>query len=148
MKHLYKNFLRDRRAYTLNVAFYKRMVKAATGRDAAHFFQPAYANGQKIYDDHIFSTKYKERILQVIQRKPSSEHPVLRARKQIWDGQYDMLVLTLELSDAIKPALKKIIKAWLVDGTPFEDIQALLPQPSGVVYKNTGPLPTVNEDGA
>ena len=73
---------------------------------------------------------------------------LLRARKQIWDGQYDMLVLTLELSDAIKPALKKIIKAWLVDGTPFEDIQALLPQPSGVVYKNTDSLPALNDDGA
>ena len=65
----------------------------------------------------------KERILQVIQRKPNSEHPALRARKQIWDGNTICWCFTLELSDAIKPALKKIIKAWLVDGTPFEDIR-------------------------
>ena len=59
-----------------------------------------------------------------------------------------MLVLTLELSDVIKPALQKIIKAWLVDGEPLKEIQALLPQPPGVVYKNTDPLPALKDDGA
>jgi len=31
---------------------------------------------------------------------------MLRARCQQWDSQYDMLVLTLELSDAVKPMLE------------------------------------------
>jgi len=34
MKHLYKNFLEDQRAYNLNEAFYKRLVKGVTGMEA------------------------------------------------------------------------------------------------------------------
>jgi hypothetical protein len=148
MKYLYKNFLQDKRIYNLNEAFYRRMVKAITGHDATPFFQPAYANGRKIYDDHIFSTKHKDRILQVIQREPAAQHPVLRARRQKWDDQYDMLVLTLELSDAVKPALKKIIRAWLADGEPFEKIQTVLPASTAAPYKTAGPSSVVNDDGA
>lgn len=148
MRHLYENFLLDRRIYNLNEAFYKKLVRSITGSDAEHFFQPSYANGQKIYDDHIFSTRHKGRILQVIQRKADSERPVLRARCQKWDSQYDMLVLTLELSDAIKPALKKIIKAWLVDGESFENIQAMLPQSTAATYRNAGRAPVANDDGS
>lgn len=139
-----KCFLEEKRVYNLNEAFYKKLVEAITGSPATHFFQPAFVNGRKIYDDHIFSTKYKDRILQVIQRKPGSDRPVLRTRYQKWDGQYDMLVLTLELSDAIKPTLEKIIKAWLVEGEPFEKIRAMAPQPT---YKTAGPAPMVNDDG-
>lgn len=145
MKHLFKDFLEDKRVYNLNEAFYKRLIESITGSPATHFFQPTFANGRKIYDDHIFSTKYKGRILQVIQRKPGSGRPVLRARCQKWDGEFDMLVLTLELSDAVKPVLEKIIKAWLVEGEPFESIQAMAPLPT---YKTAGPAPVVNDDGA
>ncbi len=138
MKHLYKDFLQSRRVYNLNEAFYKRLTESITGSPATPFFEPTFANGQKIYDDHIFSTKYQGRILQVIQRPPGSTHPVLRARYQKWDGQYDMLVLTLELSDEVKPALEKIIKAWLVEGEPFEKIRAMVPRP---YYENASAAP-------
>ncbi|MCB9264320.1 MAG: hypothetical protein H6558_04755 [Lewinellaceae bacterium] len=147
MKYLYEDFLEDKRIYNLNEAFYKRLAESITGSPAAHFFQPTFANGRKIYDDHIFSTKYKDRILQVIQRKPGSDRPMLRARCQKWDDEFDMLVLTLELSDAVKPTLEKIIKAWLVEGEPFEKIQAMLPQPTPVPYRNAGAAPVVNDDG-
>ncbi len=147
MKYLYKDFLEDKRAYNLNVAFYTRVVKAITGVEPAPFFKTTYANGRKIYDDHIFSTKYKGRILQVIQRPPNSDQPVLRARCQQWDGQYDMLILTLELSAAVKPMLENIIKAWLLDGEPFEKIQALLPAPARAAYPTAGPAPVVNDEG-
>ncbi len=136
MKHLYKKFLEDQRVYNLNEAFYKRLVKEITGIEAAHFFQPTYANGQKIYDDHIFSTRHKDRILQIIQRKPDSKRPVLHARFKKWDGEYDMLILTLELSDVVKPLLMKIIKSWLVDVAPFNEISLMLPRSSGVDYRN------------
>jgi len=144
---LFPTFLEDRRVYNLNEAFYKRLVKGVTGMEAAHFFQPTYANGQKIYDDHIFSTRHKDRILQFIQRIPDSEYPVLRARHKKWDGEYDMLVLTLELSDVIKPVLKKVIKAWLVDGVAFNEISSMLPRSPKANYENPNPAPIVNDDG-
>ena len=61
MKHLYKNFLQDQRVYNLNEAFYKRLVEAVTGSEAFHFFRSRYANGQKIYDGHIFSIRLVEK---------------------------------------------------------------------------------------
>ncbi|MCB9291749.1 MAG: hypothetical protein H6559_01250 [Lewinellaceae bacterium] len=147
MKHLYKNFLQDQRVYNLNEAFYKRLVEAVTGSEAFHFFRSRYANGQKIYDGHIFSTRYEGRILQVIQREPDSDYPVLRARHKKWDGQYDMLVLTLELSEEIKLLLKKIVKAWLVEKTAFEEISSMLPGSPMSNYENSNPAPVVNDDG-
>jgi len=120
MKHLYSDFLKDKKVYNLNEAFYKRLLKAVTGTQPEPYFRKAYGNGRKIYDDHIFNTKYNDRILQIIQREPVSEQPVLKGRLQKWDDQYDMLVLSLELSDIIKPDLEKIIRAWLVEGVAPE----------------------------
>ena len=147
MKHLYKNFLQDQRVYNLNEAFYKRLIETIIGIEAPHFFQPTYASGKKIYDDHIFSTRHKDRILQIIQRKPDSANPVLRARYKKWDGEYDLLVLTLELSDAVKPTLKKVIKAWLVDRVAFDRISSMLPRSPIVNYQNSNTASIANDDG-
>lgn len=126
MKHLYSDFLKDKKVYNLNEAFYKRLLKAVTGSQPEHYFKKVYGNGQKIYDDHIFSTMYNDRILQVIQLEPVSEQPFLKARVQKWDNQLDMLVLSLELSDAVKPDLEKIIRAWLVEGIASKKINELI----------------------
>ena len=147
MRHLYKNFLQDQRIYNLNEAFYKRLVKEITGGEATHFFQPSYVNGRKIYDDHIFSTRHKDRLIQIIQRKPDSALPVLRAFHKKWDGEYDMLVLTLELSDAVKPILKKVIKAWLVERVAFDEVKLMLPRLPLTNYENSNQASVVNDDG-
>ena len=126
MKYLYSDFLKDKKVYNLNEAFYKRLLKAVMGSQPEPYFKKVYGNGQKIYDDHIFSTKYNDRILQIIQREPVSELPVLKGRLQKWDNQYDMLVLSLELSDAVKPELEKIIRAWLLDGIEPKKINQLM----------------------
>jgi Lon protease-like protein len=85
----------------------------------------AWLPRSKIYDDHIFSAKHNDRILQVIQRESVSDKPFLRARVQKWDDRYDMLVLSIELSSEIKPALKKIIRAWLMDGALEKEVRGL-----------------------
>jgi len=147
MKHLYSDFLKDKKVHNLNEAFYKKRLKAVTGSQPASYFEKVYGNGQKIYDDHIFSTMYNDRILQVIQLEPVSEQPFLKARVQKWDNQYDMLVLSLELSDAVKPELEKIIRAWLVEGVASEQLNALLARQAakghGTRVVNSG---MVNED--
>lgn len=148
MKHLYSGFLRDKKVHSLNETFYKRLLKAVTGSQPVPYFRKVYGNGQKIYDDHIFNTIHNNRILQIIQREPVSEQPVLKGRLQKWDNQYDMLVLSLELSDVIKPELEKIIRAWLVEGVAPEQLKGLLPwqdakgygtgvAKSGMVNENT-----------
>jgi len=78
MKHLYSDFLRDKKVHSLNEAFYKRLLKAVTGSQPVPYFRKVYGNGRKIYDDHIFNTIHNDRILQIIQREPASEQPVLK----------------------------------------------------------------------
>ncbi|MFM9950062.1 MAG: hypothetical protein ACKV1O_19160 [Saprospiraceae bacterium] len=147
MKYLYRDFHKDKKVHSLNEAFYKRLLKAVTGSQPAPYFRKVYGNGEKIYDDHIFSTMYNDRILQVIQLEPVSEQPFLKARVQKWDNQYDMLVLSLELSDAVKPDLEKIIRAWLVEGVAPEQLKGLLPWQDAKGY-STGVTKSgmVNED--
>lgn len=72
---------------------------------------------------------------------------MLRARHKKWDGQYDMLILTLELSEEIKHLLKKIVKAWLVEKTAFEEISSMLPGSPMSNYENSNPASVVNDDG-
>lgn len=66
MIHLYQDFLHDQQEYELNESFYKNLVQAITGTEPTPFFQTTYGNGQKIYSEPIFSTKYNDRILQII----------------------------------------------------------------------------------
>jgi len=128
MKYLHENFLQDHQEYALNEAFYESLLKEIIGSEPVSFFQTTYGNGEKMYSDHIFSTKYKDRIIQIIQREPVSEQPMLRARVQKWDDQYEMLVLSLELSEEVKPMLEKVVKAWLVEGATGEEIRGMLPR--------------------
>ncbi len=128
MKYLHENFLQDQQEYALNEAFYRALLNEIIGSEPVSFFQTTYGNGEKMYSDHIFSTKYKERILQIIQREPVSEQPMLRARVQKWDDQYEMLVLSLELSEEVEPMLEKVVKAWLVEGASGEEIRDMLPR--------------------
>ncbi len=113
MRHLYQNFLHDPKVWHLNAAYYRRLVKSVTKTEPTSFFQTSFGNGKKIQDDHIFSTKFNDRILQVIQREASSEQPFLKAWLKKWDGETDMLVITLELSDEIKPVLEVVVANWL-----------------------------------
>lgn len=128
MKYLNENFLHDQQMYALNEAFYEALLKEIIGSEPLPFFQTTYGNGEKMYSDHIFSTKYKDRILQIIQREPVSEQSMLRARVQKWDDQYEMLVLSLELSEEAKPLLEKVVKAWLIEGASGEEIRYMLPR--------------------
>jgi hypothetical protein len=127
MKYLFKDFLHDKKVYNLNEVFYKRLLKSVTGADPLPFFKAKYGNGKKIYGDHIFSTKFNDRILQIIQREPSVDQPPLKAYVKKWDNQYDMLVLSVQLSEEIKPALKRIIEAWLVEKVSPEEVKRMVP---------------------
>ncbi len=126
MTHLYQHFLHDQQEYELNEDFYKKLVQNIIGTEPTPFFQTTYGNGQKIYSDHIFSTKYNNRILQIIQREPVSEQPVFHARVQQWEDEYEMLVISLELSDAVKPVLEQVVRAWLMEGATGEDISLFI----------------------
>lgn len=39
-----------------------------------------------------------------------------------------MLVISLELLEAVKPVLEKVVRAWLVEGASEAEIQAILPK--------------------
>ncbi|MEK7257462.1 MAG: hypothetical protein AAB316_22090 [Bacteroidota bacterium] len=136
MKYLFPNFLQSKKAHDQNEAFYKQLFHAVMGREPVPFFANAFANGKKIYDDHIFNTKFGDRIVQVIQRTPSPGGVPLTAFVKKWDGELDLLVLTVELSEEILPALKKLIKAWLVGLASPEEIDRLAENAISLIEKN------------
>jgi hypothetical protein len=123
MKYLHEQFLQDPQEYALNGAFYTQLIQTITGSEPVPFFQMNYGNGDKMHSDHIFSTKYNNRILQIIQREPTSAQPMIRVRVQRWADEQEMLVLTLELSEEVKAILERVVKAWLMEGASEEEIK-------------------------
>lgn len=126
MKYLYKNFLENKKVYNLNEAFYKKMFESTTDTKAVHFFNRKYKNGKKMYDEHIFSSKIGNRIIQIIQQDPDSEHSDISAWMEKWDEKEDLLIVNLKLSSEIKDTLKMIFKQWFVEKTPVSSMKNLI----------------------
>ena len=117
MHFLYKNFLINKRVYSLNQNWYVKLVEKITHKKPSLFYNNQFNNGEKDYDGNpVFSTKLGNRLLRIIQEKPESNTPFLTA----WvdtatDKNINELVISLELSNATKPLLEKLIKKWLVE---------------------------------
>ena len=45
MKHLYSDFLKDKKVHSLNEAFYKRLLKTVTRSQPTPYFQKVYRGG-------------------------------------------------------------------------------------------------------
>lgn len=119
MSYLYKNFLENKKVYNLNEAFYVKMLESITNNKPTHFFNRHYRNGKKIYDEHIFSTKYNGRILQIIQQDPASAYPEIAVSMKKWDDKEDLLIVNMKLSSETKEKLRTIIENWLQKRMPI-----------------------------
>ena len=117
IRFLYKDFLCNKRVYNLNQAWYAKLVEKLTHQKPAPFFNTQFKNGEKFYDGNpVFSTKVGNRLLRIIQEQPESTQPILTAwLDKATDKNLDELVISLELSDATKPLLEKLMQKWLVE---------------------------------
>jgi len=125
MKHLFKNFLEDKKIYRLNERYYQSMFNKVLAEEVQPFYQTIYRNGERFLDGNpIFSTAYHDRIIRIIQRSPSSK-PAWR----VWLDQFDNLdelVISLELTDQSSPLVRQFVQKWLVERLPKNEMQALI----------------------
>ena len=126
MKHLFKNFLKDKRVYGLNEAYYQNMFGEILNKKAEPFYTTTFGNGTKFYiANPIFSTRQDDRLLRIIQNKPSKQ-PRFHAWLDRFDDSLDELVISLELTDQFKPVVQKLARQWLVEKLPKEEMKAIL----------------------
>jgi hypothetical protein len=125
MRHLFKNFLQDKKTYRLNERYYQSMFSEMLAQEAQPFYQTTFGNGEMFLDGNpIFSTAYRNRVVRIIQKSPSSK-PTLR----VWLDQFDNLdelVISLELTDQFSPLVRSFVRQWLVEQLPKDEMQKLI----------------------
>lgn len=129
MKHLFQNFLHDRRVYRLNEQYYRNLFGKLLNKDIAPFYTTNFQNGEPFFNANpIFSGVHEGRIVRVIQKEASSQ-PRMRA----WLDQFeemDELVLSLELTDEHLPAIRRLAQQWWVEKLSKEEIKKALSMPA------------------
>ena len=79
MKHLFQNFLQDRRVYRLNEQYYNRLFSGMLNKEISPFYTTTYQNGLPFYNANpIFSAVHEGRIVRIIQKEGSTS-PKLKA---------------------------------------------------------------------
>ncbi len=124
MKFLFQDFLTNKKAYHLNEVYYNRLFRKITGVKPTPYYNTQFNNGEKFYDGNpVFSALTGGRLLRIIQEEPESPHPFLRATlEKTPEKEIHELIITLELSQEVKPLLEELIRKWLVDA---EDKEAM-----------------------
>ncbi len=113
MKYLFGNFLEDQNVYLQNEEYYNNLFKKITGHKPKSYYNTKYANGDKFLNGNpIFSTKYNNRLIRIIQDEPESDGPYLYARIEEKDDRTYELVINLELSKEIELKLADYLKKW------------------------------------
>ena len=128
MNFLFQDFLSNKKTYHLNEAYYNRIFRKITGVKPTPYYNTQFNNGEKFYDGNpVFSTLTGGRLLRIIQEEPESPHPFLRATlEKTPEKEIDELVITLELSQEVKPMLEALIRKWIVDAAEKEAMSAFI----------------------
>lgn len=135
MKHLFKNFLKDKRVYGLNEAYYQNLFAEILNKKADPFYTTTFGNGSKFYiANPIFSTRQNDRLVRIIQNEPSKQ-PRFHAWLDRFDDSLDELVISLELTDQFKPVLQQLARQWLVEKLSKEQMKDVLAAKSKQNFK-------------
>jgi hypothetical protein len=122
MKHLFKNFLSDRRVYHLNELYYRNLFGKLLNKDIPPFYTTTFQNGVPFYDANpIFSGVHEGRIVRIIQKEASA-----KPRFRVWTDHFDQmeeLVFSIELTDKAVPEIYRIVHQWWIEKRPKEDLQ-------------------------
>ena len=108
----------------MNEHWYRRLFEKMVGKKATPFYNTSFNNGEKSYDGNpIFSTLSNGRLIRIIQEEPESKQPYLRAWiDEATDEKLPELVVTLELSDATKPTLERLLDQWFLQKIDAEQM--------------------------
>ncbi len=131
MKHLFKNFLENKRVYGLNEHYYQSMLSEVLNKDVKPFYTTTFGNGTKFFNANpMFSAKHDNRIIRIIQYKPSSK-PRIKAWLDSFDDMEE-LVITLELTDQFTPIVRKFAEQWLVEKLSKEEMKEVISSASSI----------------
>jgi hypothetical protein len=119
VKHLYKDFLSDKRVYNLNKGYWKRVLPKIEGFNP---YQEAFSNGKLFYDGNPMMAFYVpslNKCVRIIQEEIESEEVSIGAwteNTSIQDRPVQQLVISLELSQEAATKAKHLIEGWLLKG--------------------------------
>lgn len=134
-KYLFKNFLKDKRVYTLNQRFWKKeLAKYLAEKQVVktNWINQQFADGTPMYDGNpIFSLLLKQnKAVRIIQEEPESEQPELGAWLQQTEDQEANpvieLVIALELSEVTKEMAVSLIDDWVKEEVNKAQMEALI----------------------
>lgn len=127
MTYLFEEFLDDQAVYLKNEAYYKALFSKVIGEESADYYTTGFKSGKKFFDGNpIFSTKYNERLIRIIQDEPESDKPYLKARLESKeDGVYE-LVINLELSKEIESKLEDYLKKWFKEKVSRKEMKKII----------------------
>lgn len=130
---LFKNFLDDKRTYTLNQNFWnnliKKILKEKNQEVMVGYANQTFSNGQKMFDGNpIFSCflKSTNRAFRIIQEEPESnelEFSNWFEETEIEDKKVNELVLSLELTREAKEVTQKVLSIWADNTLKIKDAE-------------------------
>jgi len=144
MSHLlYKKFLKNKRVYVLNSAYWKKIVNKIfrmSGSAYIEWLNTTYCNGKRFYNGNpIFNGLFKEKdkAVRIIQEEPESEDISISA----WIDKIELekntiydLVISLELSKESKAIAESLIKAWITDDLNNEEMENFINENLDFLY--------------
>jgi hypothetical protein len=128
-KHLYSNFLSDKRIYNLNRGYWKRMLSKVGENISMPFYQEKFSNGVHFYDGNPIASAYLPNLnksIRIIQEEPetdSLEIGVWTEDKEFEDKNIKELVISLELSRESSKVVRELIKGWLQENWDDEKLE-------------------------
>lgn len=125
MKHLFQNFLQDRRVYRLNEQYYNNLFSRMLNKEVSPFYNTTFGNGDPFFDGNpIFSALHGGRIVRIIQHEASTT-PRLKVWLDEFDGKQE-LVLSTELTDEFLQRIRHLIQQWWIEKAAKEEMEKVI----------------------
>lgn len=131
-KHLYCNFLNDKRVYNLNRGYWKKML-SDLGKDMSiPMYNEHFSNGNLFYDGNPIISAHipnLKKSIRIIQEAPETDEVEIGAWIENTEMQGENtpeLVISLELSRESSKIAKKLMKGWLEENWTESQIDIML----------------------
>lgn len=131
-RHLYRNFLNDRRVYNLNRGYWKRILSKLGDNISIPFYNEHFSNGTPFYDGNPIISAYipkLKKVIRIIQEEPETEGVEIGAWTEVTeldDGNVNELVISLELSKEASKVAEELIAGWLKEDWDDKQIDGVL----------------------
>lgn len=139
-KTLYKDFLKNKKTYNLNVVFWKNLIKKIAIIENVQFQvadNKSFVNGKRFYDGNpmfSISIEMQKKALRIIQEEGEEENEISAwiKEKEMENGEiFAELVISVVLTSITNQMAKELICKWFnlqIDAKEMEvEINRLLP---------------------